>query len=74
MAFGDLGPFVLGDDALHLDQQTRLGIVVEWRRVREDDAHVVAGEFLQNAVLVGESPRQTVGRHTAVPGGRAGRG
>ena len=30
LAFGDLGPLILGDDALHLQQKLGLGVVVEW--------------------------------------------
>ena len=35
VAFVDLGLFVFGDHALHLNEETGLGVVVDWGRVGE---------------------------------------
>ena len=62
-AFGELGPFVLGDDALDLHQQPPLWIVEGWC-VGEADRHLVARELVQDQDLIGVGAGQPVRRQT----------
>jgi hypothetical protein len=58
---GDLGALVLGDHALHLHQQPRLGVVIERWRVEEAHGHAEAGQLVQDQHLVGVGAREPVG-------------
>jgi hypothetical protein len=60
--FGDLRPFVLGDDALHLGEQLRLRVVVNGWGVGKADGHTMAGQFVEHDDLVGVDPSQPVRR------------
>ncbi|HVA75864.1 MAG TPA: hypothetical protein VNF71_15005 [Acidimicrobiales bacterium] len=60
VALRDLRPFVLGDHALHLDEQPRLGVVVDGWRVGEDHGHAETGELVDDQNLVGERPGEPV--------------
>ena len=62
-AFGELGPFVFGDDALDLHQQPPLWIVQGWG-VGEADRHLVTGELVQDQDLVGVGAGQPIRRQT----------
>jgi len=62
VALGDLGPLVLGDDALHLGEQAGLGVVFEGGGIGEEHGHAMAGELVENDDLVGVDPGQTVRR------------
>ncbi|HVA75809.1 MAG TPA: hypothetical protein VNF71_14720 [Acidimicrobiales bacterium] len=58
---GQLGPFVLGEQALDLDEESGLGVVVDRRRVDERHADTEAGELVEDQDLVGEGAGQAVG-------------
>ena len=51
-ALHDLGPLVLGDHALDLEQQVLLGAVAEGV-AQEDDLDAATGEFLEEQDLIG---------------------
>ena len=51
-SFGDLGPFVLGDDRLDLDEQTRLGVRVDGGGVQVEDGDAMSGELVADEHLV----------------------
>jgi hypothetical protein len=59
--FGDLGPFVLGDDGLDLGEEPGLGVAVHVGRVEVADDHTVAGELVGDEHLVGVGAGQAVG-------------
>ena len=60
VAFGDLGPLVFGDHALHLGEQLGLRVVVDRGRVGERDLHAVPGQFVEHDDLVGVDAGQPV--------------
>jgi hypothetical protein len=64
IALGDLGALVFGDDALNLGEQTRLGIVVDLRGIREQHPHAMACKFVQHDDLIGVGARETIRRQT----------
>lgn len=61
LPFGHLGLLVLGDHALHLDQQPSLRVVIEGRRVGEAHLDAEAGQLVEDEHLVGEVAGQPVG-------------
>ena len=60
VALGDLGLLVLGDHALHLDQQRRLRIVARRRALQELNGDAEALEFLEDQDLVSVGARETI--------------
>src|SRR4051812_10172732 len=50
-AFQDLGPLVLGDHALDLDQQVLRGVMAEWV-AQEDDLDPATGELFEDQNLI----------------------
>lgn len=60
VALADLRPFILGNDALHLGEQSQLRIVVKSRRVAEQDAHPELGQLVEDQDLIGVGPRQAI--------------
>jgi len=62
VALGYLGPFVFGDDPLHLRQQTDLRVAVQSGSVGEQHWHLVAFELFQDQVLVRVGPGQSIRR------------
>ena len=60
VAFGDLGFLVLGDHALHLDQQRRLRIVAGRRAFQEPDGDSETLELLEDQNLVGVGPCEAI--------------
>ena len=60
VALGDLGLLVLGDHALHLDQQRRLRVVAGCRALQEPDGDPEPLEFLEDQNLVGVGAREAI--------------
>ena len=60
VALGDLRLLVLGDHALHLDQQRRLWIVARFRALEEVNGDPEALEFLEDQHLVGVGARESI--------------
>jgi hypothetical protein len=58
---GDLRSLVLGDHALHLDEQPRLRVVVKLRALKEAHRDVEALELLEHEHLVGVAAGEAVG-------------
>ncbi|MDP9074244.1 MAG: hypothetical protein M3N98_08745, partial [Actinomycetota bacterium] len=74
LPFSHLGLLVLGDDALHLDQQPCLRVVIDGRRVGESDIDTEACQLVEDQHLVREVPGQAVGGQHPHPFEHAGLG
>jgi hypothetical protein len=57
--FHDLGPLVLGDHALDLDQEVLRGVIAVGV-AEEDDLDAATGEFLEDQDLIGIFARETI--------------
>ena len=60
VALGDLRPLVLGDHALHLGQQPRLGVIVDRGSVGEVHLAAEPVELVEHEHLVGVGAREPV--------------
>jgi hypothetical protein len=67
VALGDLGPLVLGDHALHLDQQRGLRIVARRRALQKPDGDPEPLKLLEDQHLIGVGTCKAVNVQTQYP-------